>query len=325
MNPARHFAFTVDKTQNKIFVERAFDAPLDLVWAAWTEPEILDLWWAPKPWQARTKVMDFREGGYWLYAMVGPDGEEHWSRADYVQIDPKRSFTGIDGFCDAEGTPNPDLPRNTWENRFDASNPEQTIVHVELTFDDLNDLETTINMGFKEGFTAGLENLDAYISAQFYLRRAKKPNNAPRVSSYINCPGNTEEAFLFYRRVFGTEFVNGMQRFGDIPAEPGQPAMPDAVKNLVIHVELPILGGHLLMGTDAAKEMGFKVTPGNNMHINLEPDSKAEAERLFTELSAGGVVEMPLQNMFWGAWYASFSDRFGINWMVNFQPMEEAA
>lgn len=121
---------------------------------------------APKPWQARTKRMDFRAGGYWLYAMVGPEGEEHWSWADYVRIDRPHGFVGFDGFCDAEGVPNPDLPRNKWEHRFDGSNPDQTLVYIELTFDDLKDLEATLAMGFKEGFTAGLENLDAYLSAR---------------------------------------------------------------------------------------------------------------------------------------------------------------
>jgi uncharacterized protein YndB with AHSA1/START domain len=177
MNQGRLFNFSLDEARNRILVERTFDAPLDLVWAAWTEADILDLWWAPKPWQTRTRTMDFREGGCWLYAMLGPDGEEHWSRADYIHIDLLHSFTAFDGFCDAEGVPNSDLPRNKWENRFDGSNPRQTLVHIELTFDDLKDLETIIAMGFKEGFTAGLENLDAYISAQFYLRGDKKPGN----------------------------------------------------------------------------------------------------------------------------------------------------
>jgi PhnB protein len=172
-------------------------------------------------------------------------------------------------------------------------------------------------MGFKEGFTIGLENLDQYIAAQFYLRKQKKPNNQPRVSTYVNFPGNTEEAFHFYRSVFQTEFVGGIQRFNDVPADPSQPPMPENLKKMVLHVELPLLGNHILMGTDAPKEMGFTVTKGNNMHINLEPDTRAEADRIFNALSEGGVVEMPLQDMFWGAYFGSFADKFGINWMVN--------
>ncbi len=86
---------------------------------------------------------------------------------------------------------------------------------------------------------------------------------------------------------------------------------------MVMHVELVLLGGHVLMGTDAPESMGFTVTSGNTTHINLEPDTRAEADRLFNSLSSGGVVEMPLQDMFWGAYFGSFTDRFGIRWMVN--------
>lgn len=106
-------------------------------------------------------------------------------------------------------------------------------------------------------------------------------------------------------------------RFRDIPATPGQPPLAEADRDLVLHVELPILGGHVLMGTDAPQSMGFTVTPGNNMHINLETDTRAETDRLFAALSAGGTVEMPLQDMFWGAYFASLVDRYGVRWMLN--------
>ncbi len=138
-----------------------------------------------------------------------------------------------------------------------------------------------------------------------------------RVSTYLNFPRCTEEAFLFYRGVFGTEFNGPLHRFADIPPAPGQPPLAEADRQLVMHVELPILGGHVLMGTDAPVSMGFTVTPGNQVHINLEPDTRAEADRLFTGLSAGGRIEMPLQDMFWGAYFGSFTDRYGVRWMVN--------
>lgn len=162
MNKTILFNFRVDKEKNKILVERSFDAPVELVWAAWTEADILDQWWAPKPWRARTKSMDFREGGYWLYIMVGPNNEEHWGRADYVSIQNQRSFTAIDGFSDSEGNTDSSLPRNKWENTFHDQD-DRTVVDIILTFDSLSDLEKTIEMGFKEGFTAGLENLDQYL------------------------------------------------------------------------------------------------------------------------------------------------------------------
>lgn len=138
-----------------------------------------------------------------------------------------------------------------------------------------------------------------------------------RVSTYLNFPRSTEEAFSFYRSVFGGEFTSPIHRFADIPAARGQPPMAEADRQLVMHLELPILAGHVLMGTDAPESMGFTVRPGNNSYINLEPDTRAEADRLFAGLSAGGKVEVPMQEMFWGAYFGSFTDRFGVCWMIN--------
>lgn len=318
MNKAILFNFLVDKENKKIKVERAFDAPVDLVWAAWTESDILDQWWAPKPYKAVTKSMNFAEGGQWHYFMLSPTGEKHWCLFDFEVIKPLKFFSGIDAFCDENAVMNNTKPRVKWENDFN-DNADETVVNIQLEFDTLEDLEEIIKMGFKEGFTAGLENLDQYIAAQFYLRKQNKTNNRASVSTYVNFPGNTEEVFNFYRSVFKTDFVNGIQRFGDIPADPSQPPVAENVKKMVLHVALPILGGHILMGTDAPKEMGFSIVQGNNMNINLEPESREEAKRIFDELSAGGKIEMPIQDMFWGAFYGSFTDKFGINWMVNYQ------
>lgn len=138
-----------------------------------------------------------------------------------------------------------------------------------------------------------------------------------RVSTYLNFPRATEEAFNFYKSVFGTEFEGGISRFADIPPQEGQPPVAAADKNLVMHVMLPILGGHLLMGTDAPESMGFTVKMGNNVYINLEPDTRAETDKLFTALSEGGTVEMPLQEMFWGDYFGSCVDKFGVQWMFN--------
>ena len=102
-----------------------------------------------------------------------------------------------------------------------------------------------------------------------------------------------------------------------MPPAPGQPPLAEADRNLVMHVALQILGGHVLMGTDAPESMGFKLAPGNNVYINLEPDTRAETERLFNALAAGGKVETPLQDMFWGAYFGSLTDRFGVQWMFN--------
>jgi PhnB protein len=140
-----------------------------------------------------------------------------------------------------------------------------------------------------------------------------------RVSTYLNFPRSTEAAFLFYKSVFGGDFAGPIMRFGDIPDQPGQPPAAEADKNLVMHVELPILGGHALMGTDAPESMGFTVVAGNNVMINLEPDTRAETDRLFAALAEGGKVEMPLAEMFWGGYFGSLEDRFGTRWMFNCQ------
>lgn len=139
-----------------------------------------------------------------------------------------------------------------------------------------------------------------------------------RTSTYLNFPRKTEEAFLFYQSVFGGEFTGGgIGRFGDYPPPPGAPPLAEADKNLVMHVELPITGGHMLMGTDAPESMGFTVNFGNNIHIMLEPDTRAETKKLFDALSAGGKVETEMQEMFWGAYFGNCIDKFGVHWMFN--------
>ena len=139
-----------------------------------------------------------------------------------------------------------------------------------------------------------------------------------RTSTYLNFPRNTEEVFNFYKSVFGGEFSgNGIARFGDFPPPEGAHQLAVEDKNLIMHIELPILGGHVLMATDAPESMGFKVIQGNNVYIMVEPDTRVETKRLFDALSEGGNVEMELQDMFWGAYYGTSTDKYGIHWMFN--------
>ncbi len=137
------------------------------------------------------------------------------------------------------------------------------------------------------------------------------------VSTYLNFSRNTEEAFNFYKSIFGGEFSGEISRFGDIPPSDEMPPLAEEDKNLVMHIALPILGGHMLMGTDAPESMGFSVNFGNNVHINLEPDTREETEKLFRALSDGGKVTMELQDMFWGDYFGSCTDKFGVQWMFN--------
>lgn len=157
--------FTVDKEKSTVHVKREFNAPLDQVWAAWTEPEILDQWWAPAPWKARTKSMDFQEGGRRLYAMIGPQGEEHWAIADFTSITPKTNFKYLDAFSDSEGKLNSDFPRSDWNVNF-AEQGDATFVDITIKHEKLSDLEKIIEMGFKEGFTIAMEGLDQIFAAR---------------------------------------------------------------------------------------------------------------------------------------------------------------
>lgn len=145
------------------------------------------------------------------------------------------------------------------------------------------------------------------------------------VSTYLNFSRNTEEAFNFYKSVFGGEFFgNGIMRFADVPPVEGQPPLAEEDKNLVMHVELRILNSHSLMGTDAPESMGFKLTFGNNSYINLQPDTRAETKQLFDKLAEGGKVDMELADMFWGDYFGSCVDKYGVQWMFNCGEKKEA-
>ena len=138
-----------------------------------------------------------------------------------------------------------------------------------------------------------------------------------RVSTYLNFPRSTEQAFRFYQTVFRTELAAPVARFKDMPPNPDQPPLAENDRELIMHIELPILGGHVLMGTDAPESMGFRLAQGNNVYINLEPDTRSGTDFLFNALADGGTIEMPLQEMFWGGYFGSLTDRFGIHWMFN--------
>ena len=135
------------------------------------------------------------------------------------------------------------------------------------------------------------------------------------LNPYLNFPGNTEEAFKFYKSVFGGDFAGGIFRFTDVP---GTEKISDSDRNKVMHIALPIGKGNMLMATDALESMGHKVIPGNNVHLSIEANSKEEADKIFNGLSEGGKVTTPIADAFWGAYFGSILDKFGINWMVNY-------
>lgn len=139
-----------------------------------------------------------------------------------------------------------------------------------------------------------------------------------RVSTYLNFGGNAAEAFEFYRSVFGTDYLGPVQRMGDVPSGPGRPALSEAEEQMVMHVELPILAGHVIMATDMLASMNHHLRIGNNTTINLEPDTLEETQRLFEALSEGSSEGSSLAEMFWGATWGTCLDRFGIRWMFNY-------
>ncbi len=169
MNNLLAFDFTVEKERKTITVKREFAAEISLVWDAYTKRELLDQWWAPRPWKARTRSMDFRVGGQWHYAMVGPNGEEHWAMAEYTAIQSElvsgqKKFTGLDAFADADGNVNKELPQSTWEILFTDKGPI-TLVECNISYPDVAQLEATIQMGFKEGFATAMEGLDELLTS----------------------------------------------------------------------------------------------------------------------------------------------------------------
>jgi len=135
------------------------------------------------------------------------------------------------------------------------------------------------------------------------------------VSTFVNFPGTTEEAFGFYGKVFGTQIEGAITRIGDLPGPPGAPEVSEKEKNMVAHVQMPILAGHVLMGSDMPESMG-KVQVGNNTTINLDTDTRAEADRLYAALSEGGGDSAPMAEVPWGYWGCTL-DRYGIRWMFN--------
>jgi uncharacterized protein YndB with AHSA1/START domain len=157
--------FTKDFANKKLNVTREFSAPVEKVWKAWTESELLDKWWAPKPWKTETVSMDFSEGGHWLYYMAGAGGEKHYSKVNFETIIPGRQFTAANIFCDEHGEPVGNMSVGHWKNTFKAT-PTGSKVEVELSFDNEDSLKNMIAMGFEKGFTMGLGNLEELLEAE---------------------------------------------------------------------------------------------------------------------------------------------------------------
>ena len=161
----QHITITKDFENKTITVERHFPAPLDSVWEAYTTGEILEQWWAPKPWKAVTKSFTFAPGGHWHYYMSSPEGEKVWAIIEYQSIEPKKSFTAIDGFCDEEGNKSKDMMKMEWHNAFSEKEGVTTLL-ITITFEQEKDMHTIVEMGFEEGFSMGLNNLEELLASK---------------------------------------------------------------------------------------------------------------------------------------------------------------
>ncbi|MDM0044519.1 SRPBCC domain-containing protein [Variovorax dokdonensis] len=162
MKAELQFDFVVGDDKRTLVIKREFAAKRQLVWDCHTKSELLDQWFAPKPLTAKTKFMDFKEGGHWLYAMVEPNGTEYWGRTDFQTIHPIDNYTALDGFCDSNGTLNPELPRAEWDVTF-SDLGAHTLVQTVARYASPQALEQVMQMGMKDGMTSTMERLDELL------------------------------------------------------------------------------------------------------------------------------------------------------------------
>ncbi|MFD2146606.1 SRPBCC domain-containing protein [Mucilaginibacter antarcticus] len=315
----------INQSKQGLKIVRHFNAPREVVFEAFANAEAMGEWWGPAGMDLIVKAFDFTTGGKFHYKMEG-HGQTMWGLFKYGNINRYDLIEFTSSFSDETGnictSPFPmDFPLEIFNQlTLTETNGRTTLTLQGSPINATTAQEDTyhsIKDNMQEGFAGTFDKLDRYLQSRAELKNNLRTDNKPRVCTYLNFPGNTEEVLNFYRTVFRSAFSGGIKRLGDFPAHEGQPPLSDDEKKMILHVELPIIGGHVLMATDAPESMGFKVIPGNNMHIHIEPGSRAETKRLFDELSVDGVVEMPVQDAFWGAYYGNFTDKYGINWMLS--------
>ncbi|RNA60853.1 SRPBCC domain-containing protein [Chryseobacterium nematophagum] len=157
--------FNKDFDSNSVYVMKIYNTEVSKVWEYFTKSELLDQWWAPKPWKCETKKQDFKKGGIWLYSMVGPNGERHYAQVKYGEISEHRSFDGVDAFCDENGVINENFPQAQWLMGFTGVE-EGTKVTVNIHFPTAEDMKKQVEMGFEEGFKMGLNQLEGILNNQ---------------------------------------------------------------------------------------------------------------------------------------------------------------
>ncbi|MHB1511565.1 MAG: SRPBCC domain-containing protein [Acidimicrobiales bacterium] len=297
-----------------------FNATPEQVWTVWEDPRTLERWWGPPSWPATFTRHDFVVGGESRYHMTGPDGDTSSGYWQIQALDKPNRLDFTNGLAGPDGEPTPGMPPMSGHVTFEAIGT-RTKMTVVSRFVDFAQMEMMLGMGMAEGMTEAIGQIDGIVVTASVRANddttGGKRQPMPRVSTYLNFMGNTEEAFNFYKSVFGTEFLAPISRMSDMPPSPGQPALSEAEKGMVMHVELPILAGHVIMGTDMLESLGHKRRLGNSMTINLELEERAEAERLFKLLSEDGSDQFGLMEVPWGAYWGTCADRYGIRWMFN--------
>ena len=314
------------KNSDKFKIVRKINAPRDMVFEAFSTATAMGAWWGPIDMQITVYAFDFKPGGKFHFKMESADNVM-WALFKYTHIQKPSLIAFSNSFSDEA--------ENICKAPFGIEFPLEINYRIELVENDgattltlegwpkqANEEEqksySSLTESMNQGFGGTFNQLDHYLQSRHKLRKELKTDLLPRVCTYLNFPGTTEAAFNFYKKVFRSEFSGkGIQRFGDIPVEDGNPAITEEIKKMILHIELPITGGHVLMATDSPREMGFTITEGNNIHINIEPGTRSETDRIYNELSDGGIIEMPLQDMFFGSYFGSFKDKFGIHWMLN--------
>jgi uncharacterized glyoxalase superfamily protein PhnB/uncharacterized protein YndB with AHSA1/START domain len=305
--------FSGKTDDREIIINRLLDAPRELVFEVWTNPKHLVNWWGCKNFSSTFQQIEIKPGGKWHFVMNGPDGTSFANFVLFTEVVKPERLAYLHAASETE-EPNFKVTV-TFEERGQKTWLTMRSIYATTAERD----HAVSEIGVIKGSNETIDKLELYIKSKFELQKQFKTKNMSRVSTYLNFKNETEQAFRFYRSVFETEFHgDGITTFASAPPHEGMPPLSEEDKKLVLHVELPILGGHVLMGTDAPESFGFNLNFGDNIHINLEPDSREETKKLFDALSAGGTVTMDLQDMFWGGYYGSCRDKFGVNWMFNF-------
>jgi uncharacterized protein YndB with AHSA1/START domain len=161
-----NFVFEPNLAAKTIRIVREFNAPVEKVWRAWTEPALIEKWIAPKPWRAETKIMDFTVGGIWLYAMIGTEGQKHWVYAEFTAIENGSAISTTGMFCDGDGNPVTSGPKSYRDTKFSSIDDGRTKVESVITFEDEATIKMFVEMGFKEGTAASLNNLDELLASE---------------------------------------------------------------------------------------------------------------------------------------------------------------